>query len=138
MAELKTRLTGESVVEFLNTVEDENKRKDCFAILDLMQEVTGSEAEMWGSSIVGFGRYHYRYSSGREADWLLVGFSPRKQNLTLYITSGFDEYGNLMSKLGKHTTSKSCLYVKRLADVDQATLKELVRLSVEHMRRTNP
>ena len=94
----------------------------------MMQEVTGVEAKMWGDSIVGFGSYHYKYASGREADWPLVGFSPRKQNLTLYIMSGFEQYDELLQRLGKHSTGKACLYVKRLADVDLAVLQELVKL----------
>jgi len=136
MAELKTKKTAASVKDFLNRVPEERKRKDSFALLKLMQEVTGARPAMWGPSIVGFGSYHYKYASGREADWPLAGFSPRKQNLTLYITAGFDGYGELLGKLGKHKTGKACLYINRLEDVDLATLKELVRRSVEHMRST--
>jgi hypothetical protein len=138
MAEVKTKPTQQSVVEFLNHVTDEVKRQDCFAILEMMKEVTQAEPVMWGDAIVGFGNYHYHYASGREGDMPLTGFSPRKQNLTVYITSGFDQYGALMQKLGKHTTGKSCLYIKRLQDIDLPTLKELVRQSVEYMIRTNP
>ena len=138
MAEPKTKKTAASVKDFLNSVPDERKRKDSFAILKLMQEVTGAKPAMWGPSIVGFGSYHYKYASGREADWPLAGFSPRKQNLTLYIMAGFDGYGELLGKLGKHKTGKVCVYINRLEDVDLATLKELVRRSVEHMRRRNP
>lgn len=137
MAELKTKLTDASVEAFLDGVADERKRQDCYTILAMMQEVTGTEAKMWGDSIVGFGSYHYKYASGREADWPLTGFSPRKQNLTLYIMSGFEQYDELLGRLGKHSTGKACLYIKRLQDVDLVTLKELVRLSVEHMRLTN-
>ena len=136
MAELKTKKTAASVKDFLNRVPEERKRKDSFALLKLMQEVTGARPAMWGPSIVGFGSYHYKYASGREADWPLAGFSPRKQNLTLYITAGFDGYGELLGKLGKFKTGKVCLYINRLEDVDLATLKELVRRSVEHMRST--
>jgi hypothetical protein len=125
------------VEAFLNSVPDEKKRQDSFAILKLMKEVTGAEPEMWGSSIIGFGSYHYKYASGREGDWMLVGFSPRAQNLTLYIMSGFNECDGLLEKLGKHSTGKSCLYIKRMEDVDKAVLKELVRKSVEHMSRSN-
>ena len=103
-----------------------------------MQEVTGDAGHMWGDSIIGFGSYHYKYASGREGDWFLVGFSPRKQNLTLYIMSGFDAYDGLLSKLGKHKTGKSWLYVNKLEDVDMDTLRELVDQSVQHMIETNP
>ena len=138
MAELKTKPTDASVEAFLNSVEPEKKRQDSFAILQLMREVTGEEPQMWGSSIIGFGSYHYKYASGREADWMLVGFAPRKQALTLYIMSGFEGYDELMANLGKHKTGKSCLYINKLDDVDQDTLRELVRQSVEHMIATNP
>jgi hypothetical protein len=138
MAELKTQRNDKNVEDFLNTVSDEKKRTDSFTILELMEDVTGSEAEMWGDSIIGFGSYHYKYASGRNAEWFLTGFSPRKQNLTLYIMSGFDEYDELLQKLGKHSTGKSCLYVKRLEDVDQDVLRDLVSKSVEHMKETNP
>jgi hypothetical protein len=102
-----------------------------------MKEVTGAEAKMWGDRIVGFGSYHYCYESGREGDWFLTGFSPRKNNLTLYIMSGFEQSEALLQKLGKHTTGKACLHVKRLQDIDQAVLKELVTHSVEYIRKTN-
>lgn len=138
MAELKTQRNDASVTEFLHAIEHEQKRNDAFAILDLMQEVTGAEPQMWGSSIVGFGSYRYKYASGREGDWMMVGFSPRKQNLTLYIMPGFEHYEELMGKLGKHKTGKSCLYINKLADVDQDVLKELVTQSVAHMKATNP
>jgi hypothetical protein len=137
MAELKTKRNEGDVEAFLNAVPDEKKRQDSFAILELMKQVTGEEPVMWGDSIVGFGSYHYKYASGREGDWFLTGFSPRKQNLTLYIMAGFDEFEHLLSKLGKHSTGKSCLYVKKLDDVDTNVLKELVKQSVEHMERVN-
>jgi hypothetical protein len=137
MAELKTRKNDADVDAFLNAVPDERKRQDALELLALMEEVTGEEATMWGDSIVGFGSYHYRYASGREGDMPLAGFSPRKQNLTLYIMAGFDEYDALLGRLGKYTTGKACLYIKRLSDVDQDALKELVRRSAEHMRATN-
>jgi hypothetical protein len=137
MAELKTKPTDQDVEIFLNSIPDEKKRKDCFTVLALMKDVTKLEPVMWGDSIIGFGAYHYRYESGREGDMPLTGFSPRKQNLTVYITSGFDQYGALLQKLGKHTTGKSCLYIKRLDDIDLPTLRELVRQSVEHMIQTN-
>ncbi len=138
MAELKTKPTDQNVEDFLNTIPDEQKRADAFAVLKLMKQVTRAEPQMWGSSIVGFGRYQYKYASGREGDWPLVGFSPRKQNLTLYIMAGFDGYADLLKKLGKFKTGKACLYVNRLADVDLPTLKELVKQSVKHMKATNP
>lgn len=138
MAELKTRRTDASVADFLAAIPDEGRRADCRAVADLMAGVTGAEAEMWGPAIVGFGRYHYRYASGREGDWFLAGFSPRKQNLTLYLMSGYDDHEALMACLGKHTIGKSCLYVKRLSDIDLDVLRELVTASVAHMRATNP
>jgi hypothetical protein len=104
----------------------------------LMQEVTGELPKMWGDSIVGFGTYHYKGASGREGDWMLTGFSPRKQNLTVYIMTGFQDSQVLLGKLGKHSTSVSCLYIKKLADVDKEVLRELVSRSVAHMRASNP
>ena len=138
MAENKTQPTDADVEAFLNAVDNERKRADSFAILKMMKEVTGEEPVMWGPSIVGFGSVHYKYASGHEGDMGLTGFSPRKANLTLYITDGFDKYGDLLARLGKHKTSVSCLYINKLADVDQDVLRELVRRSVEHMRATNP
>ena len=138
MSELKTQPTNESVIEFLNSVKHDGKRADSFEILELMKEVSGEEPQMWGKNIIGYGRYHYKYASGREAEWFLVGFSPRVQSLTLYIMAGFDSYDEILSRLGKHKTGKSCLYINKLADVDQEVLKELVNASVDHMRKTNP
>jgi len=138
MAELKTKLTDASVEAFLNTLEDESKRKDAQTILQMMQDVTGEAPRMWGNSIVGFGSYRYKYASGKEGDWMLTGFSPRKQNLTLYIMSGFEINADIMSRLGKHTTGKGCLYIKKLKDVDQSVLRELITQSVEHMRTSKP
>ena len=137
MAELKTKATKASVDKFIKGIKDEQVRNDCIQIMDIMKKATKSEPKMWGTSIVGFGTYHYKYASGREGEWFLAGFSPRKQNLTLYIMSGFDEYNLLMKKLGKHATGKSCLYIKRLEDVDMKVLKELVTKSVKHMKKTN-
>lgn len=137
MAELKTKPTDQSVEKFLNCVTNEKKRQDSKAILELMREVTGEEARMWGDSIIGFGSYHYTYKSGREGDWFLTGFSPRKQNLTLYIMAGFDEYDELLDKLGKYKTGKSCLYINKLDDVDTDVLRELVKRSAEHVAETN-
>ncbi|MCG8353132.1 MAG: DUF1801 domain-containing protein [Chloroflexales bacterium] len=137
MAELKTKPNEASVEAFLNGITDAKKREDCFAVKEIMQQGTGVEPRMWGDSIVGFGTYHYKYESGREGDWFVTGFSPRKQNLTLYIMAGFDQYDELLAKLGKHKTGKSCLYVKKLDDIDRATLRELVQQSVEHMTKSN-
>lgn len=137
MAELKTKPTENDVVEILNTVENETKRADSFKVLDIMRDVTGHDPVMWGDSIIGFGTYRYKYASGRKAEWFLTGFSPRKQSLTLYIMSGFSEYDQLLEKLGKHSTGKSCLYVKKLEDIDMAVLRELIKLSVDHMVETN-
>ncbi|MBU1096291.1 MAG: DUF1801 domain-containing protein [Bacteroidetes bacterium] len=129
--ELKTKVNNADVEGFLNTVEDDQKREDCFEILKLMKAVTKEKPKMWGSSIVGFGSYHYKGASGREGDWMLTGFSPRKQNLTLYIIGGFDLHKDLLKKLGKYKTSVGCLYIKKLDDVDRKVLKELVSESVK-------
>lgn len=138
MAEAKTQRTKRSVDAFLNTIPDEQKRKDAFAIVDIMRKATKAEPVMWGSSIVGFGIYRYQYASGRAGEWPLTGFSPRKQNLTLYITSGFEQYEELLKSLGKFKTGKACLYIKRLDDVDLPTLRKLIKQSVQHMLKTNP
>ena len=135
-AELKTKVNKASVEGFLNSVKDETARKDCFEILKMMKQVTKEEPKMWGSSIVGFGSYHYKGKSGREGDWMLTGFSPRKQNLTLYLMGGFEENaGDLLKKLGKHKTSVGCLYINKLEDVDKKVLKELVAVSVKRMKQ---
>jgi len=136
MSGLKTKKNRASVQQFLGSVDNEKRRKDARTVLKLMQEITGEKPAMWGSSIVGFGSYHYRYESGREGDWMLTGFSPRKQALTLYIMSGFRRYEDLMSRLGKYKTGKSCLYVKNLEDIDLDVLRELIAESVAFMRRT--
>lgn len=138
MAELKTQRTDASVDAFIDAIEDEARREECRVILRIMKQATRSEPAMWGPSIVGFGSYDYRYDSGREGKWFLTGFSPRKQNLTLYIMPGFERYGPLMKKLGKHSTGKSCLYIKRLSDVDTAVVKELVSESVKYLRGRYP
>jgi len=137
MAELKTKPNDRNVERFLNGITDDQKRQDCFTLLELMKQITRAEPRMWGGSIVGFGSYHYRYASGREGDWFLAGFSPRKQNLTLYIMAGFEQYDELLKTLGKYKTGKACLYVKRLEDIDLSTLRKLVRQSVRHMTRTS-
>ena len=134
---MKTVKNDKPVLDFLNSVEHNKRREDGLEILDLMKEVTGEEPAMWGDSIVGFGDYTYKYASGRTGQWMLVGFSPRKQNLTLYIMDGFDGYAELLGKLGKHKTGKSCLYINKLEDVDQDVLRELVQKSVSHMKTSN-
>jgi hypothetical protein len=136
MAELKTKLTGESVADYLNAIENEQVRKDCWAVVELMRKATGAEPKMWGSSIVGFGTYHYVYASGREADWMLTSFSPRKQNITLYIMGGFEEYDRLIASLGKCTRGKGCIYIKRLSDIDIPTLERLIQESVFRLINT--
>ena len=138
MATLKTQPNDRDVTEFLASVEDIQRREDCFKLLTLMQEITGETPQYWHSNIVGFGTYHYRYESGREGDWFITGFSPRKQNLTLYIIAGFDKYEELMNQLGRHKTGKSCLYVNRLADIDMKVLRELIARSVHFMREKHP
>lgn len=136
MAQNKTVPTDQNVEQFINAIEDERKRNDSFALVELMQEVTGMEPQMWGSSIVGFGSYHYKYDSGREGDSPLAAFSPRKANLTIYNMGSLAERDDLLKQLGKHTISGSCLHVKRLADVDLPTLKTLVEESIKYIRQT--
>jgi len=136
MSDLKTKRTGASVAAFLDAIPDADRRRDCKAIAAIMKKVTGESPAMWGDSIVGFGSYHYKYAGGREGDWPLTGFSPRKQNLTVYIMPGFAEYAGLMKKLGKHKTGVSCLYIRNLDDIDDGVLTELIRESVGHMRKT--
>ena len=131
MAELKTHPTKNSVTDFINTVSDEQRRKDCKAVIKIMKEVTGAKPEMWGPSIVGFGRHRYKYASGREGDWPVAAFSPRKNDLTLYFMPGFQDYTDLMNRLGKYKTGKSCLYLKKLADVDANVLRKLIEKSVD-------
>src|SRR5688572_17652543 len=131
MAELKTKPTQASVKEFLNQIPDKERRDDCFAVAKIMEEITGEKPKMWGPSIVGFGTWHYKYASGREGDWPVAAFSPRKKDLTLYLTVGFEKHTELMQKLGKHSTGKSCLYIKRLSDIHVPTLKKLIKTSVK-------
>ena len=131
MAEMKTKVNEANVEEFLSNVEDEQKRRDCFEIVTIMQQVTQEAPKMWGPAIIGFGAYHYRYQSGREGDMPQIAFSPRKQNITLYIGVGDDSDNPLLKKLGKYTTGKVCLYFKKLADVDRHVLQELIADSFE-------
>ena len=129
MADMKTKVNDASVEEFLSKVEDEQKRKDCFEIVKIMKQVTKKEPKMWGPAIIGFGSYHYKYESGREGDMPQIAFSPRKQNITLYIGVGDNSDNPLLKKLGKYTTGKVCLYIKKLSDVDMATLKVIMEKS---------
>ena len=134
-SELKTKLNNASVPKFLSKVKDPQRRKDCQAVLKIMKAATKSPPKMWGTSIVGFGSYHYVGKSGREGDWMLTGFSPRKQNLTLYIMAGFKRHPALMKKLGKHKTGGACLYINKLEDIHIPTLKRLVKESVTFMKK---
>ena len=134
MSKNKTTENDGNVIEFLQSVENEQRRKDSFAVLEIMKEITGVEPKMWGTAIIGFDTYHYKYKSGREGDFMMVGFSPRKQSLTLYIMPGFERFDELMQQLGKYTTGKSCLYIKKLKDVDEVVLRELIAGSVKYMR----
>ena len=135
---MKTKPTKASVADFIDAVADPKKREDARAVAALMAEITGAPAQMWGASIVGFGRYRYRYASGRKGEFFETGFSPRKQALTLYIMPGFSKYGGLLEKLGRHRLGKSCLYIKRLADIDLEVLRELVTRSVQAIREKHP
>ena len=134
MAELKTKKHAGDVGAFLEGIENERRREECQTVNDIMRRVTGEDGAMWGTSIVGFGSYHYKYASGREGDWFLTGFAPRKQALTVYIMPGFAAFGDLMAKLGKHKTAKSCLYIKKLEDVDLDVLEDLIARSIAQMR----
>jgi hypothetical protein len=138
MAAPKTTVNDANVEDFINSVEDGVKKRDSFTLLKLFSKVTGEKPRMWGSSIIGFGSYHYKSEKSRqEGDWLLTGFSPRKQNLTLYLISGFDNHQALLSDLGKHKTSVGCLYINKLADVDLAVLEELIKESFAAMKAQN-
>jgi hypothetical protein len=132
--ELKTKVNDASVLGFLDQIEDDRKKEESHRLLDLFTQITGEEPKMWGNSIIGFGSYHYKYASGQEGDWFKVGFSPRKQKFSLYLMSGFDNLEELLSKLGKHKTSKGCLYVNKLADIDIHILEKLVLESFHHLR----
>ncbi|MBO3700515.1 DUF1801 domain-containing protein [Roseivirga sp. E12] len=134
-AQNKTTENDASVEEFLAGVKDEQKKADCLELKAMMEKVTNTPAKMWGTSIVGFDQYHYKYDSGREGDFMKVGFSPRAQNVTVYIMPGFERYPELMGNLGKHKTGKSCLYIKKLDDVDREVLEELVQGSYDYMTK---
>jgi hypothetical protein len=131
MTELKTKQTEASVDKFLRGIKDEKNRADCYKIVEMMEKATKSKGKMWGTSIVGFGDYHYVYDSGRENDWFITGFSPRKQNLTIYMMGGFDRFPDLMQQLGKYSRGKGCLYIKKLENVDAKVLQKLLTQSVK-------
>jgi len=131
MYELKTKQTDDNVTKFLNTVEDEVKRKDCFDIIEMMKEAAGEPPKMWGTSIIGFGKYHYKYDSGHEGDMCVMGLSPRKQNIALYIPGGIHKYDDLLEKLGKHKTGKGCLYINNLQKVNVGVLREIINKSMK-------
>ncbi len=134
----KTQETGGDVPAFIDAVADEQQRADAYKIVETMSRLSGQLPKLWGASIIGFGQYHYTYESGREGDMCRIGFSPRKGNIVLYLTNGFEEYPDLMAKLGKHKTGKSCLYIKRLSDINEGILEELCGRSLDHMRERYP
>lgn len=136
MSTIKTTVNDASVEDFINKVDDEAKRKDSFTLLKLFTKITGEKPKMWGTSIIGFGQYHYKSErSKQEGDWPLTGFSPRKQSLTLYVMLGFDNYQSLLKDLGKHKTSVSCLYINKLSDVDKSVLDKLITKSFNEMKQ---
>jgi len=135
MAEPKTKPTDASVDAFIEAVADEEARRDCRTLVDIMSKAAGAEARMWGDAIIGFGTHRYRYASGREGEWPVVAFSPRKQSLSLYLTCDISASADLLAKLGKHKTGKGCLYIRRLADVDMGVLKKLVATAVREARK---
>jgi len=135
MAENKTKKTNASVTDFLKSIDNPQMRADAKKVASIMRRVTGKRAKMWGSSIVGYGTYHYKYDSGREGEFMITGYSPRKQALSVYIIPGFSKFGTLMKKLGKYKTGRSCLYIRRLSDVDENVLEKLIEGSVKQMRK---
>lgn len=138
VSELKTKANDADVAQFLAAVPDAQKRADSDVLMRIMKEVTGEDARMWGGSIIGFGSYHYKYKSGRSGNWMTTGFSPRKTALTVYIMQGFSEHGDLMERLGRYKTGRSCLYIKRLSDVDLGVLEELIERSYGYIRENYP
>lgn len=136
--EQKIKETDESVIEFIESVDHPKKRADAYQLLDIFTETTGYSAKMWGPSIIGFGSYHYKYDSGHEGEWMLVGFSPRKAKLSLYFATGDTERDQLLKDFGKHTTGKACVYINKLADIDVEVLKALIRQSVSFLKKTYP
>lgn len=138
MYELKTKENDNSVIEFIENVDQPKKREDAYRLLDIFTETTGYQAKMWGPSIIGFGSYHYKYDSGHEGDSPLVGFSPRKAKISLYFATGDSERENLLTNFGKHTTGKACVYINKLADIDVEVLKDLINQSVKFLKETYP
>jgi len=138
MAENKTKQTNASVDKFIGTIKEKTTRENCYKLIELMKSVTKEEPKMWGPSIIGFGTYHYKYASGREGDMCITGFSPRKQNLTIYLMGGFEKQKTQLEKLGKHKIGKACLYIKTLSDVDLKILKEMITNSVKEMKKRYP
>lgn len=138
MYELKTKENNQSVLEFIENVESPKKREDAYRLLDIFSDVTGYKAKMWGPSIIGFGKYHYKYASGHEGDAPLVGFSPRKAKISLYFAPGESKRDELLKRFGKHTTGKACVYINKVADIDEEVLKELIAASVEFLRELYP
>lgn len=137
MAELKTKRNTASVDEFIAAVPDEQKRADSKTLVSIMSEVSGCEAEMWGGSIIGFGRYNYKYKSGREGEWMLCGFSPRKQTMTVYVMGSSKEIEEMITRVGKHKRSKGCLYFKKLEDLDVEVLKKVIQASIDRIKSNN-
>lgn len=135
MSELKTKVNDASVEKFLNSIKDEHRKKDCLTLLHFFEKVTKEKPKMWGTAIIGFGTYHYRYATGREGDWMKCGFSPRKQNLTIYIMPGLTPFNDLLSKLGKFTTGVSCIYIKKLDDIDLKVLTKLVKAGNDYIAK---
>ena len=131
MAENKTKPTDIDPVDFIGSVEHDTRREDAETLLELMSKLTGYKAKMWGPTIIGFGRYHYEYESGREGDWMMVGFSPRKANQVIYLMPGYLDLDDQLSRLGKHKIGKSCLYINKLADVDLSVLEEMVQHAID-------
>ncbi len=138
MAKNKTAETAESVIDFINAVADETKRKDAFELIEIMQNATGFKPKMWGPSIIGFGSYHYKYDSGHEGDAPLLGFSPRKDAISLYLSSSFENKEELLSKFGKHKAGKGCIYVKKLSDINIDVLNQMISLSVSYLQNLYP
>ncbi|HAX49341.1 MAG TPA: DUF1801 domain-containing protein [Ignavibacteria bacterium] len=134
MAEIKTKATNVSVKKFIDAVDDEQKKKDSHVLVKMMEKITGEKPKMWGPSIIGFGKYEYRYESGHGGEMCVAGFSPRKAAITIYILMGFEKTPELLKKLGKHKVSKACLYIKRLSDIDLKVLEELVKMSVKEIK----
>lgn len=135
---MKTIANKGSVEKFINSIEGEEKREDSRTLVKIMEEISGKPATMWGPSIIGFDQYHYKYESGREGDFLVIGFSPRKQNLSIYIMPGYQDFSHLLKKLGPHKTGKSCLYIKRLSEIDLNVLKQIIQKGYDDMKKIYP